>query len=416
MHAKETAWFLFLPISFFLVILPGCGGIQTNFSSALFATPGTLSFGDVAVGQTATANISFQNHGLTAIQVAQINTSDQAFSVLGQTVPATVAPGASYTVSVKFNPRSAGSASGQLNLVTNQAGNPNTSIAVNGNGTPGIEALSCNLTSISGSGADACTITLNVPAPSAGFAVKLSSSLNAVSLPSSVTVPANATAVRFNATISAVSSAQSVILTASAGGSSSSVALQLLANGSALSFNSSTISFGSTTLNTPVTQTVTASATGTLPITITSATLSGTGFNFVGGTFPITLNPGQSVALNIQFTPKALGAATGMLNVTSTGLATSTATIALKGTGVAHEVQLSWNAPANTTNPISGYSIFRAVGGSSTYQLLNSAVESGTSYIDTTVQGGSVYDYVVRSVDSGGAVSAPSNMTTVAIP
>jgi hypothetical protein len=47
---------------------------------------------------------------------------------------------------------------------------------------------------------------------------------------------------------------------------------------------------------------------------------------------------------------------------------------------------------------------------------LNSAVTTGTKYVDTTVQGGTVYDYIVETVASGGAVSKPSNTTTVTIP
>jgi fibronectin type 3 domain-containing protein len=45
-----------------------------------------------------------------------------------------------------------------------------------------------------------------------------------------------------------------------------------------------------------------------------------------------------------------------------------------------------------------------------------SSVSSQTAYTDMTVQSGKNYDYVVKSVDSSGVESTPSNTTTVAIP
>jgi hypothetical protein len=52
----------------------------------------------------------------------------------------------------------------------------------------------------------------------------------------------------------------------------------------------------------------------------------------------------------------------------------------------------------------------------STYQQLNTAVVTQTSYVDTGVQDGQSYDYIVESVDSSGIESAPSNTATVPIP
>ncbi len=416
MHSRKLGRPRFIPIALFLLTLCGCGEIKMNGASGLLVTPGTISFGEVAIGKTLTANVTVLNRSLGAVELSDVTSSASAFSPVAVKLPATIPSGATYTVTVKFTPQAAGSTNAQLRLITNQSESGDTAIDLNGSGTPGIASLACSLSSFSGSGNDDCTVTLNVPAPTGGFTINLSSSLYAVSLPASVTVPANATAVRFNATVSSVSSAQSVMLTASAAGSSSSFALQLVAAGSALSFNAASISFGKTALNNPVTQTIVATASGTLPVTITSATSAGTGFTIIGTTLPITLNPGQGAALNVQFNPRALGSASGSLSITSSALTSTTATIALTGTGVAYEVHLTWNAPAGSSSPISGYKIFRAAGGSSTYQLLNSAAQVATNYVDNTVQPGMVYDYMVETVAAGGAVSGPSNTTTVTIP
>jgi fibronectin type 3 domain-containing protein len=56
------------------------------------------------------------------------------------------------------------------------------------------------------------------------------------------------------------------------------------------------------------------------------------------------------------------------------------------------------------------------VSGSSTYTLLNGSVDTLTSYVDSTVQNGTTYDYEVESVDASGVTSAPTSPLPVAIP
>ncbi len=52
-------------------------------------------------------------------------------------------------------------------------------------------------------------------------------------------------------------------------------------------------------------------------------------------TLPVTLNPTQSVTLNVQFDPATAGAATGQLTVQSNSTTNGTAVIGLTGTGTA---------------------------------------------------------------------------------
>ena len=81
-----------------------------------------------------------------------------------------------------------------------------------------------------------------------------------------------------------------------------------------------------------------------------------------------------------------------------------------------HLVDLSWSAPSNSPDPVAGYHIYKSSDGGNTYQLLNSAVNTGTTYEDTIVQSGQSYDYYVTSVDSSGVESAPSNTIGATIP
>ena len=79
-------------------------------------------------------------------------------------------------------------------------------------------------------------------------------------------------------------------------------------------------------------------------------------------------------------------------------------------------INLSWSAPSSTSDTIAGYNIYRATGSSSSYQKLNSSVNSPVSYMDSSVQASTTYQYYVTSVDSSGMESTPSNTATVAIP
>jgi hypothetical protein len=87
------------------------------------------------------------------------------------------------------------------------------------------------------------------------------------------------------------------------------------------------------TINAATSQSVTLTSSGTTPVTVNAATISGTGFTMTGATFPVTLNPGQSAVLQVTFDPTTAGADTGSILITSNATTNPTATIALSGTG-----------------------------------------------------------------------------------
>jgi hypothetical protein len=171
-------------------------------------------------------------------------------------------------------------------------------------------------------------------------------------------------------------------------------------------------------LNTTSTQSVLISSTGTAALTISSGSVAGTGFSISGLSFPTTLNPGQSATLNIGFDPTTTGAKTGTVTLVSNASSGGTATIALSGTGqsTTYAVDLSWGAPSSSTDPVTGYNVYRSANGGSSYQLLNASVSTPTTYTDSTVQSGGSYQYYVESVDAQGKQSSPSNTWSVTVP
>jgi hypothetical protein len=184
-----------------------------------------------------------------------------------------------------------------------------------------------------------------------------------------------------------------------------------------LTVSPTSLAFGNVSVGAASMQPVMLTSVGTAPVTVNSVTLTGTGFTMSGATFPVTLNPGLAVTLDVQFDPAAAGAATGQLTVQSNSSTNSVALSSLSGAGnvVTHQVALSWEAPAAAAVPIVGYNSYRSTGGS-TYQLLNPSPDAQTTYVDSTVQAGVTYDYVITSVDSSGLESTPSNEVAATIP
>ena len=287
-----------------------------------------------------------------------------------------------------------------------------------GSSQAAVGAVSCSSASMTGSGTDACTVTLTAVAASGGLSVSLSSSNASVTVPPTVTVPANATSAGFAATVSSVATAQTATLTATAAGIAKSATVQLNAATSILSVNATSVGFGDVALNTGATQTVTLTSTGTIAVTVNSAAVTGTGFSLAAATFPQVLTPGQTSVLNLQFDPAAAGSATGQLAIASNSSTGGTVVVNLTGTGTAsaYAVDLTWNAPTGSTDPVAGYNVYRAPGGTTTYQLINSSEVTQTTYVDSTVQSGQEYNYMVESVDPSGMESQPSNPTLVTVP
>jgi hypothetical protein len=95
------------------------------------------------------------------------------------------------------------------------------------------------------------------------------------------------------------------------------------------------LSFGEVATQTAAVEPVTLSSSGQAPVIIQSGSLSGSGFSLTGATFPVTLNPGLAITLEIQFAPTALGTVTGQLLISSNSSIGPAAAITLSGTGIA---------------------------------------------------------------------------------
>ena len=182
-----------------------------------------------------------------------------------------------------------------------------------------------------------------------------------------------------------------------------------------LSATPSSLGFGSQVLNTPTTQTVKITNTGSVVVAITQDTIAGAGFS-VGITTPINLSPAQSVSVPVVFNPAAAGTVNGSLVLMSNGA--TVLSVPLAGTGLAplaHSVDIAWDASTSAT--LQGYNVYRSTVSGGPYSKISPTVATSTLlFTDATPVSGKQYFYVVTAVDTSGVESAASTQVAVTIP
>jgi hypothetical protein len=315
------------------------GGISKTFALTLNAATSALSlsstsvaFGTDALNTAITKTVTLTSSGTVALTINGATVSGTGFGDSGISFPVTLNPGQTATLTISFDPATAGAFTGSVAVSSNATGTATISLSGTGQAPATLSALTCSSGSLTGAGTDACTATLTSAATSA-TTLSLASSSSAVTVPASVAIASGATSASFAATATAVSTNQTATLSATAGGISKTFALTLNATVPTLTFGSSSVAFGTVSLNTPATQSVTMTSTGTAPVTISAGSVSGAGFKLAGATFPMTLNPGQTSTLEVQFDPTTAGAATGTVALGSNCSMGGTMTVALSGTG-----------------------------------------------------------------------------------
>lgn len=134
-----------------LCALVGCSGVSNgsqsqppgNSQGALAVSPSSLSFGNVAVGSSAslTGTLSATNADVTISSAAW---SGSGYSVSGITFPVTIAAGKTANYKVTFTPPAAGSASGSISFSSN-ASDASLTQSFTGDGTQSSSGSSVGL-------------------------------------------------------------------------------------------------------------------------------------------------------------------------------------------------------------------------------------------------------------------------------
>jgi Abnormal spindle-like microcephaly-assoc'd, ASPM-SPD-2-Hydin/Protein of unknown function (DUF1573) len=402
-------------------VLP-LNGTGSAASAALSSNPASVSFTNVNAGSSSSKTVTITNNGNTTLTISKITVNAKDFTVGGLTAPITLAAGQNVGMNVAFNPTASEDVTGNITVTSTEGAS--SVVAVSGIGvqpqltiTPAsasfgdatVGSSSTQTVQLSNTGTGTLTIT-QVSVAGTGF------STSTLSLPLILNAGQSAS---FNVQFdppSAATDSGSVTVVSNAPNSSAAIALSGtgVAASQALSFSTSSLSFGNVSTGTSSTQSITVKNSGNASVTISQIAESGAGFTLSGSGAPLTLAVGQSMTFSVIFSPTTAGSDTGTVTVTSTAPG-SPKTITLSGTGAqaSQSVTLNWAASIST---VSGYNIYRSTTSGSGYTRINSGLIAGLTYQDTTVQSGTTYYYVSTSVDSSGDESADSNQATAVIP
>ena len=114
---------------------------QASAEGTLSASPASLSFEAIAVGQSATTTTVLSNSSSAPVTISQANSNNSNFQTSGISFPLTLNAGQSATLTVSFVPTSAGAQSGTIAVASN-ASNAPINIAVTAEAVSPIVSLS----------------------------------------------------------------------------------------------------------------------------------------------------------------------------------------------------------------------------------------------------------------------------------
>jgi hypothetical protein len=395
-------------------------------------SPTVVAFTDTNVGVTATAQtVTLSNTGTGALTVASvaITGADPGDFAETNTCGASVATGASCSISVTFKPTTAGNRAATL-TVTDNTGNvtgstQTASLSGTGIGIPTATATPSSLTfaatnvgvttasqavTLKNTGTGTLTIsTIAIGGANAGdFAdTTTCGSTLAVSATCTISVTFDPTAVG--------SRTANLHIIDNSGNAGATQTVTLTGTGQtppSASVSPTSLTFASQNGGTTsAAQTVTLSNSGTVALSIASVAFTGTN----SGDFAQTNNCGSSLAgggscaISVTFSPKAGGTRTASLVVTdnSGNVSGSTQSVSLSGTGVA--------APAVTFSPTS--LSFPSTQAGSTATLALKITNSGTATLNVTAisQTGTNASLFSHTSNCGGNPLAPGSYCTVQV-
>ena len=112
-------------VLFLLLTMLGCGALDASTpvaqsSSGLVATSAVVDFGSVPVGTTGVRTNTVANTSRSPIVITQTQTGTSAFTVTGQKLPLTLAPGQSAVLQIAYSPQSGGTSQSRVVLASNQ--------------------------------------------------------------------------------------------------------------------------------------------------------------------------------------------------------------------------------------------------------------------------------------------------------
>jgi len=335
----------FLTLSLAILVLGMTPVSARADTPQLACTPANLRFGATVVAQTETLPITLTNAGQASVTISGVSSGNSEFTASSLNLPLVLAAGQSIDLTVSFTPTTTGWAGGTIKFFSDGS---NTTLAVAGTGVSS-EAVSANPSIVSfgqvatGSTSSVAVVLTNTRSwnmtLTAVQTTGLGFSTRGPGFPLTLGAGQSATLSVAFAPQSAGAAGGSLFISASG----SALAIPLSGVGTTspvnpapgqLSASPLSLAFGSVQIGSNATLMDSFTNTGGSNVTISQATVTGTGFSISGPSLPLVLSPGASVTFSTVFTPQSAANATGDITVASNG-SNSALSVSLSGTGTA---------------------------------------------------------------------------------
>ncbi len=335
----------------------------TSFSVAAPAAatvaldPGSLSFGSVNVGATASLTAQVRNTGTSPLTISNIGrcaspATSAEYAWSPTSLPITVAPGASAALAVSYSPTGAGTDSGCLALTSNATNGPTTNLAVSGTGVvpaaPKIAVSPASLAfgnvTVGASSAKTFTVSNTGSATLTGTLARASgTSAEYAVAPASLSVaPGGSQVVTVTYAPTDTSADSGAISVSTNDATNANVSVGVSGTGIAapapnISLAPASLAFGTVATGGTASLTAQVRNTGTAPLTVSQiarCTTPVTSDEFAwspGG--PITVAAGGSATVTVTYAPTGAGADTGCLAFTSDDVTKPVVSLDVSGTG-----------------------------------------------------------------------------------
>lgn len=312
-------------------------------SGVLSASAKSITFGDVAIGSSATQSLSLTNTGTTPASISQATISGSGFTVVGVNPSGPVPVGHSVTVQVRFTPQSIDTTTGTFSIESDAANSP-LHVSLNGKGIHAGLAVSPSSLSFGNAlvgqsstqtvqlkNTEKSSVTLNLATMTGN-----TFSMSGLSLPATIAAGQSVSfAVQFAPTTTG-KAAGSVTFTDSAANSPQTLTFTGTGVTTLASLNATPtpVAFGNVKVGSAAKQVVTLTNAGNVTETITQVSPSGSGYSVTGIAVPLSLPAGNNTSFTVQFAPTATGTATGSVSVSATSSASDpSVSVGLSGTG-----------------------------------------------------------------------------------
>jgi hypothetical protein len=325
----------------------------TGTQGGLSANPGSIAFGAVIDGASASVPVTLTNTGAAAVSITAHSITGTGFTLTGWTAPASLTPGQTTSFTLTFAPATAGSKSGSVSINSNALGSPLV-IDLSGSGTATQATMTVspspaafNNVNVGGNSTQTVTLTNTGNAALKISAATISGSGYTMSLKAPKTINAGANTqftVTFTPTVPG-SSSGGIQITSNAGGSPATISLSGTGTQAQVAASPTSASFSNVVVGNSNSQPITLRNNGNMALTFSNIVVAGTGMSVSGLSASTTVAAGGNMSFNTVFTPTAAGTINGSLTLMTNGTP-SPMTISLSGTGVATTSTLTANPPS----------------------------------------------------------------------